>query len=113
VITIWHNPRCAKSRQALALLQERGEAPTVRRYLDDPPGLEELRRAQETLGLRVIEMMRPGEALFRELGLARTDDAARLLAAMAAHPRLIERPIVFANSRAVIGRPPEKVLEIL
>lgn len=110
---IWHNPRCSKSRQALALLQERGEPVEIRRYLDDPPSLDELKAAQAALGVPAIEMMRPGEPLFRELGLSRSDPDETLLAAMAEHPRLIERPVVFANGRAAIGRPPEKVLEIL
>ena len=113
MITIWHNPRCSKSRQALALLEERGEDVAVRRYLDDAPSAEELRLTRDTLALRAIEMMRTGEALFRELGLSKTDEDARLIAAMAEHPKLIERPVVFAKGRAVIGRPPERVLDIL
>lgn len=113
MITIWHNPRCSKSRQTLALLEARGEDITIRRYLDDAPSVVELRLTRDTLGLRAIDMMRPGEALFKELGLSKTDDDATLIAAMAAHPKLIERPIVFANARAMIGRPPERVLDIL
>ena len=113
MITIWHNPRCSKSRQALALLEERGEAVQVRRYLEDAPSAEELRLTRDTLGLRAIEMMRTGEAVFKDLGLAKSDDDETLIAAMAANPKLIERPVVFANGRARIGRPPEAVLEIL
>ena len=111
--TIWHNPRCSKSRQALALLEERAVDVTVRRYLEDAPDAEALLGARDMLGLRAIDMIRTGEALFRELGLSKTDDDARLIAAMAEHPKLIERPVVFANGRAIIGRPPERVLEIL
>ncbi len=113
MIEFWHNPRCSKSRQALALLEERGAQLAIRRYLDDPPSLEDLRRVRAALGLPAIAMMRPGEALFRELGLSRTDPDARLLAVMAEHPRLIERPVAIAGDRAVIGRPPERVLELV
>lgn len=113
MITIWHNPRCSKSRQAVALLEERGEEVHVRRYLDDAPSIEELRLTRDTLGLRAVEMMRTGEAAFRELGLSKSDDDESLLEAMAATPKLIERPVVFANGQARIGRPPEAVLEIL
>ncbi len=110
---IWHNPRCSKSRETLALVEEHGSEVTVRRYLEDAPGLEELKKVQAALGLRAIEMMRPSEAVFKELGLSKTDSDEVLLAAMAVHPVLIERPIVIARGKAVIGRPPENVLEIL
>jgi arsenate reductase len=113
VVTIWHNPRCSKSRAALALLEAQGHTVRIRRYLDEPPCTDELRQVRDALGLRAIEMMRAGEALFAELGLSRDDDDARLIAAMAAHPGLIERPIVLAGGRAAIGRPPERVLDIL
>ncbi|ARE38864.1 Arsenate reductase [Rhodovulum sp. P5] len=112
-VVIWHNPRCSKSREALKLIEGRGITPVIRRYLDDPPSLEELRATQGTLGLRAIEMMRVKETLFRDLGLSKDDDDETLLAAMAANPKLIERAIVFANGRAVLGRPPELVLDIL
>jgi arsenate reductase len=113
MITIWHNPRCSKSRQALALLQERGEEVQVRRYLDDAPSADELRLTRDTLGLRAIDMIRSTEAVFKQLGLSTSDDDETLIAAMAAHPKLIERPVVFANGRARIGRPPQAVFEIL
>ncbi len=112
MIEIWHNPRCSKSRQALALLEERGDV-TVRRYLDDPPTLAELRDAQAKLGLAAIDMIRTGEADFRGLGLSKTDSDDVLLAAMAEHPKLIERPVIFSGGKAVIGRPPERALEVL
>lgn len=112
MITIWHNPRCTKSRETLALLEKRGVDVNIRKYLEDAPSADELRIARDTLGVSAIEMMRTGEALFKELDLGKTDDAA-LIAAMAAHPRLIERPIVFSGDRAAIGRPPEAVLNIL
>ena len=110
---LWHNPRCSKSRAALALLQERGVEPEIRKYLEDAPSLDELRAAQAALGLPAIEMMRPKEAAFREMGLSRDADDETLLRAMAEQPKLIERPVLFAGDRAVIGRPPERVLELL
>ena len=112
MITIWHNPRCSKSRQTLALIEEKADI-TIRRYLEDAPSAEEITAVQALLGLPLIEMMRPKEARFKELGLSKTDDAATLLAAMAENPVLIERPIVIANGKAAIGRPPENVLAIL
>ncbi|RME15389.1 MAG: arsenate reductase (glutaredoxin) [Alphaproteobacteria bacterium] len=112
-VTIWHNPRCSKSRQTLALIEERGIAPKVRRYLDEPPSEAEIREALAMLGLRPIEVMRTKEPEFRDLGLSRGSDDETLIRAMAEVPKLIERPIVFAGGKARIGRPPESVLEIL
>jgi arsenate reductase len=114
MITFWHNPRCSKSRQALALLQEAGAELTIRKYLQDAPSKTEIIDVQKALGaIAAIDMMRPGEKAFKELGLARTDPEERLIAAMAAHPILIERPIAIKGSRAVIGRPPEGVKDLL
>ena len=113
MITIWHNPRCSKSRQTLALLEERGLDVTVRKYLEDVPSASELREAQETLGVDVVAMMRVKEKAFKEVGLNKDDAEEALIAAMAAHPVLIERPVVFANGKAALGRPPENVLAIL
>lgn len=112
-ITIFHNPRCSKSRATLALLQENGVEPDIRLYLQDPPDAAELQDILAKLGKSPRELMRKGEAEYREQGLAdeSLDDA--LLAAMVATPKLIERPIVLANGKAAIGRPPESVLEIL
>ncbi|MCP4208507.1 MAG: arsenate reductase (glutaredoxin) [Shimia sp.] len=112
MITIWHNPRCSKSRQTLALVEAKGEV-TVRRYLEDAPSVEELTEARALLGLPVIDMMRAKESLFKDLGLSKSDDDATLLAAMAENPKLIERPIVLTNGKAALGRPPETVLDIL
>ena len=111
--TIWHNPRCSKSRQALALLEERGAKITIRRYLDEPPTLTELQDAQSILGLPAIEMIRTGEAAFKEMGLSKSDPDETLLKAMAEAPKLIERPVIFSGDKAVIARPPEKALDIL
>lgn len=112
MITLWHNPRCSKSRAALALLEDSGAEVAVRRYLEDAPSEDELRAAQAALGLPVVEMMRQKDALFRDLALKEADDAA-LLAAMAVHPALIERPVVFGPKQAVIARPPERALEVM
>jgi arsenate reductase len=113
-IRIFHNPRCSKSRATLALLQERGFEPEITLYLDNPPDAVELRSILGKLGLTARQLMRTGEAEFRELGLSDESLGEKaLIAAMAAHPRLIERPIVLANDKAAIGRPPEAVLEIL
>ncbi len=113
MITIWHNPRCSKSRQTLALLEENGHTPEVRRYLEDAPTEAELREAAKALGLPPIQMMRSGEAEFKAAGLSKDSADDALFAAMARVPKLIERPIVFAQGKAAIGRPPESVLDIL
>ena len=113
MITIWHNPRCSKSRQTLALIEAAGVPHMVRKYLEDAPNLAELEKAQVALGVAVIDMLRPSEKLFKELGLTRTDSGASLLSAAAQNPILIERPIVFSGNRAVIGRPPEAVEALL
>jgi len=112
-VTIWHNPRCSKSRQTLALIEEKGIAPKVRRYLEDAPSEAEIRAALAALGLRPIEAMRVKEKEFKEMGLAKDSDDDTLIAAMAEVPKLIERPIVFAAGKARLGRPPEQVLDIL
>lgn len=111
---IYHNPRCSKSRQALALLQEHGVEPEIILYLETPPSATELKKLAALMGLGPREMMRTGEAEYKAQGLADTalsDDA--LFEAMATYPKLIERPIVIHNSEAVIARPPEKLLEII
>ena len=114
MITLWHNPRCSKSRQALALLEEAGAEITVRRYLEDAPGAEEISAARQAMGNPpLIEMIRTGEKVFRELGVTATSGDDALLQAMASHPILIERPVAIRGDKAVIGRPPEKVLDLL
>ena len=111
---LYHNPRCSKSRGALELLHERGIEPRVIAYLETPPTAVELRELLGLLGMPARGLLRQGEDEYAMLGLADPalpDDA--LVAAMAAHPRLIERPIFVHGGRAVIGRPPEAVLELL
>lgn len=110
---LWHNPRCSKSRQALAFLENKGVAVTVRKYLEDAPSLAELTALHALLGLPAIDMMRPKEAVFREMSLARDMADTELLAAMATEPRLIERPVLINGDKAVIGRPPERVLDLV
>lgn len=114
MITLYHNPRCSKSRQALELLEARGAAPVVVRYLETPPDAATLRELLRALGLPARALLRTGEEEYAALGLANPalDDEA-LIAAMVAHPRLIERPVAVRDGRAVIGRPPETVLELL
>jgi len=113
-VQIYHNPRCSKSRQTLALLEERGIEPEVIRYLDTPPTVEELTRLLDLLGLEPLELMRRSEAPFKELGLGDgTHSREELIAAMVANPVLIERPIVVRGERAALGRPPEAVLDLL
>ncbi len=114
MIEYWHNPRCSKSRAGLALLQEHGVEPTVRLYLKDAPDADQITAVWRALGSPpVIDMMRTGEKLFKELGLSGDDSETTLIAAMAAHPILIERPIAMSGTRAVIGRPTEAILDLL
>ena len=113
MITIWHNPRCSKSRQTLALLREQGLEPSIRLYLEDAPDESEIKDALAKLNLPAIKLTRTGEAAFKDSNLTKTSAEAELIAAMATTPKLIERPIVFANGTAAIGRPTEAVLDIL
>ncbi|RUO43337.1 arsenate reductase (glutaredoxin) [Idiomarina aquatica] len=112
-LTIYHNPRCSKSRQTLALIEERDAQPTVVEYLKTPPNAAELTRILELLQLQPKQLMRTKEDLYKELGLADVDDNDTLITAMVNNPKLIERPIVINGDKAVIGRPPENVLDIL
>ena len=113
-VTIYHNPRCSKSRQTLQLLQENGVEPKIVLYLENTPSAEALNKVVNTLGISVRELMRTGEAAYKENNLNDTSlSDQQLLEAMVTHPKLIQRPIVLANSQARIGRPPEAVLEIL
>lgn len=113
MITIWHNPRCSKSRQTLALLRERGIEPKVRLYLSDAPGAEVIRQALTLLSIPAAGLVRFGEQTAKDLGLSKTTPEDALIAAMAENSVLIERPVVFANRKAALGRPPEAVLTIL
>lgn len=113
-ITLYHNPRCSKSRAALALLQERQIDPELRLYLESPPSAEELKALLDQLGIGARDLLRKGEDAYKENDLKNPDlSEAQLIEAMVAHPKLIERPIAIRDGRAVVGRPPEKVLELL
>ena len=114
IYTIFHNPRCSKSRQALGLLQEQGIEPEVVEYLKTPLSSQTLQNLCQKIGVNVVDMMRTKEREFKELGLGDrgvTDD--ELLQAMTQNPILLERPIVVCGDKAVIGRPPENVLKLI
>ncbi|MES1989321.1 MAG: arsenate reductase (glutaredoxin) [Pseudomonadota bacterium] len=110
-VTIWHNPRCMKSRATLSLLEQHGLQPTVIEYLKTPPSAAEIKATLKKLHLTAREFIRKGEDVYKELGLADADEG-QLIAAMVANPILIERPVVFHGGRAALGRPPENVLDL-
>ena len=113
-ITIWHNPRCSKSREALKLLEEKGEKPEIVQYLDQTPDAATIRKTLAMLGIGPRDLLRTKETEYKELGLDNTslDDDA-IIEAMVTHPKLIERLVVIKDGKAIIGRPPEKVVELL
>lgn len=113
-LTLYHNPRCSKSRGALELLEARGLTPTVVRYLETPLNAAQIRALLAKLGLNARQLLRTGEDEYKSLNLADASlSEAQLIAAIAAHPKLMERPILETADKAVIGRPPENLLEIL
>ncbi len=112
-ITIYHNPKCTKSRATLALLQARGVAPRIVEYLQTPPTAAELAEVVRALGIRPEELVRKGEDVYRAKYAGKALSDAGWIAAMVEDPVLIERPIVVAGGRAAIGRPPERVLPLL
>ena len=113
-LKIWHNPRCRKSRETLALLEQGGAEVEIINYLETPPSAVELDRVLKALGLEPRQLMRRKEAPFKELQLSGEQHSrSDLIAAMVAHPILIERPVVLRGSRAALGRPPESVLPLL
>lgn len=113
-LTLYHNPRCSKSRAALELLHSRGLAPDVMLYLETPPDAAQLRDLLGKLGIGARQLLRKGEDAYKELNLADASlDDEQLIAAMVAHPKLIERPVLVAGDKAVIGRPTENILELL
>lgn len=112
--TIYHNPRCSKSRQTLALLQQRGIEPDVVLYLEQPPSKKLLKELLQKLGISARDLLRRGEDEYKTLGLSDTGlSESQLIDAMHTHPQLIERPIVVRGVHARLGRPPENVLELL
>ncbi|EHC7287745.1 TPA: arsenate reductase (glutaredoxin) [Vibrio parahaemolyticus] len=114
-VVIYHNPRCSKSRQTLELLEQNGVTPEVVKYLDTPLNVDELKALYAQLGFSSVhEMMRTKEDVYKELGLGEASVSdEQLFEAMAQNPKLLERPVVVANGKAKIGRPPEQVLDIL
>ncbi len=113
-VSIYHNPRCSKSRSALQLLRERGIEPVIIEYLKSPPSHDELKSLLDRLGLQPRQLMRRSEAAYRELCLDNPElGEEELIRAMIENPILIERPIVVADGKVALGRPPERVLSIL
>jgi arsenate reductase len=114
MVTIYHNPRCSKSRATLALLEARGVKPKIVDYLNTPPSAAELKVILSKLGLKPRDILRTDETVYAKLGLkTRELDDDALIAQMVKNPILIERPIVVAGNKAAVGRPPENVLAIL
>ena len=112
--TMYHNPRCSKSRQTLELLQARGIEPEIVEYLQSPPDARQLEQILDMLGLQPRQLMRTGETEYKENNLADTSlSRGELIQAMVDHPKLIQRPLVLNDGKAALGRPPELVLEIL
>lgn len=113
-VTIYHNPRCSKSRQTMELLEQQNITPTVVKYLETPPDATTLQSILNMLGLEPRQLMRKGEAEYKELELDNPGlSHEQLIQAMVANPRMIERPIVIKGDKAALGRPPEQVLDIL
>lgn len=112
-ITIYHNPRCSKSRNTLEILEENGVHPNIILYLAAPPGTAEIAGLLKKLGLTAGQLVRRTEEAYKACGLGKESSDEEILVAMAKHPQLIERPIVVRGDRAVLGRPPENVLELI
>ena len=110
---VWHNPRCSKSRQALKLLEDQGVDARVYKYLDEKPSELEIKALLEALGIGAKDLMRKKEEIYKTLGLAKVEDEDVLIKAMHENPQLIERPIIIKDSKAIIGRPPELVLDLI
>ena len=112
-VTIWHNPRCSKSREALKLLEEKGVEVEVFKYLDEEITKEDIKKLLAMIGAKPRDIMRTKEAIYKELGLKDVEDDEKLIEAMVEHHKLIERPIVIKDGKAIIGRPPSKVLDLV
>lgn len=111
--TIYHNPRCSKSRTTLALLEDKGIAPDIVLYLETPPNAAEIASLLEKLGMSAAQLVRKGEDAYKSHGLNASSTEEELVTAMTLHPKLIERPVVVSGDRAVLGRPPENVLSLI
>jgi arsenate reductase len=113
-LTIYHNPRCSKSRQTLQILRDRGIEPSIVEYLKTPLQKDELKKISTSLGFRPKEFVRKNESDFKEKNLVNhLEDDDKMIEAMAAYPKIIERPIVVLKDKAVIGRPPDNVLKLI
>lgn len=113
-LKIYHNPRCSKSRQTLALIEEKGLTPTIIRYLESPLDAAEISDLLMKLGISARALLRKGEQDYKDQNLKNTQlSEAELIDAMATYPKLIERPIVVKNNKAILGRPPENVLDLI
>jgi len=111
--TIWHNPKCSKSREGLAILQESKSDFEIVKYLDSPITAGQIQELLKLLGISARELMRTKEEIYKELNLKNETDENRLIEAMVQHPRLIERPIIIRGNRAIIGRPSSLIVEFL
>jgi len=112
-VQIWHNPKCSKSRNAVALLEEEGVEAEVVKYLETPHTNEEIKSLLKMLNISARALMRTKEEIYKELGLKEVDDEEKLITAMVENPRLIERPIVIKDGKAAIGRPIENIIELI
>ena len=113
MIKIYHNPRCSKSRQGLAILEETGKEFEIVKYLEDKLTSKELETIISKLGIKPIDLIRKNEAIWKSDYKGKTLSDIEIINAMVKHPKLIERPIVVNNKKAVVGRPPESILEII
>lgn len=112
-IKIWHNPRCSKSREALQIIEDNGFESEVVKYLDSSPSVEEIKDTLKMLEVSARELMRTKEAIYKELNLKEETSEEKLIEAMAQNPKLIERPVLFKDAKAIIGRPSSKIAEFL
>jgi arsenate reductase len=112
-ITIWHNPRCSKSREALKIAEENGVENEVVKYLEQTPSVQEIKKVLKMLGLSARELMRTKEDIYKELNLKDETDEEKLIEAMAKNPKLIERPVIIKGDKAIIGRPTSIIAEFL
>ena len=112
-ITIWHNPKCSKSRAAIEILQENNSDAVIVKYLEATPTKDEITTALTMLGMNPRELMRTKEDIYKELNLASEDDYDKLVDAMVANPKLIERPVIFKGNKAIIGRPTESIAKFI
>ena len=112
-ITVWHNPRCSKSRNAIVYLEEKGIIPNIVKYMDETPSIEQIKEILNLLNIDVRDWMRTKEDIYKELNLKDVQDEEQLIKAMSENPKLIERPVVIKGNKAVIARPLENIDTLL